>query len=134
MAPFYGSDVDPYTETLNRFEASLAKLSMDYVDLYLPLTPSQLACSGGYHGSRAILLLTDACSAVALKCCLPCRCAVRTHTLGHRYLLHWPVLDAHPACWRAFEKIFSDGRAKSIGVSNYTPCHLEWHARPPAWA
>lgn len=69
VAPFYGSDVDPYTETLNRFEASLAKLSMDYVDLYLPLTPSQLACSGGYHGSRAILLLTDACSAVALKCC-----------------------------------------------------------------
>ena len=54
MAPFYGSDVDPYTETLNRFEASLAKLSMDYVDLYLPLTPSQLACSGGYNGSRAI--------------------------------------------------------------------------------
>lgn len=27
--------------------------------------------------------------------------------------------------WRAFEKLYADGKAKAIGVSNYFPRHIE---------
>ena len=41
------------------------------------------------------------------------------------YLVHWPVPELRGDTWKALEKIYSDGRAKSIGVSNYTIHHLE---------
>ena len=38
------------------------------------------------------------------------------------YLIHWPVpeQDRYVEAWRAMEKIYADGRAKAIGVSNFT--------------
>ncbi|HKB85752.1 MAG TPA: aldo/keto reductase [Ignavibacteriaceae bacterium] len=41
------------------------------------------------------------------------------------YLIHWPVEGKRRESWRALEKIYSEGRAKSIGVSNYTIKHLK---------
>ncbi|WP_337063312.1 aldo/keto reductase [Kineococcus sp. G2] len=43
------------------------------------------------------------------------------------YLIHWPVpkADAYVDTWKAFEKIYADGRARAIGVSNFEPHHLE---------
>lgn len=65
-----------YDRALRAFDASLARLQMDYVDLYL---------------------------------------------------IHWPVPKAglYVETWRAFEKIYADGRARSIGVSNFTVAHLQ---------
>jgi 2,5-diketo-D-gluconate reductase A len=38
------------------------------------------------------------------------------------YLIHWPLprKDKYVESWRALEKIHADGRAKAIGVSNFT--------------
>ncbi|SCE29898.1 Aldo/keto reductase [Streptomyces sp. SolWspMP-sol7th] len=65
-----------YDSTLRAFDASLDKLGLDYVDLYL---------------------------------------------------IHWPCpsKDRYVDTWRAFEKLLSDGRTRAIGVSNFTPAHLE---------
>ncbi|AZM56706.1 oxidoreductase [Streptomyces sp. WAC 01529] len=43
------------------------------------------------------------------------------------YLIHWPMpaKDTYVDTYKAFEKIQADGRAKSIGVSNFLPEHLE---------
>ncbi len=43
------------------------------------------------------------------------------------YLIHWPVpsQDMFVETWKAFEKLQSDGKVKSIGVSNFKPAHLE---------
>ncbi|MFI0862849.1 aldo/keto reductase [Streptomyces smyrnaeus] len=42
------------------------------------------------------------------------------------YLIHWPMpdVDKYEDSWRAFEKIYADGRARAIGVSNFQPTHL----------
>ena len=42
------------------------------------------------------------------------------------YLIHWPVPfhGKYVETWRAFEKLYSDGRVRSIGVSNFEPNHL----------
>jgi len=42
------------------------------------------------------------------------------------YLIHWPVPSRglYVESWRALEKIRSDGLARSIGVSNFTPATL----------
>ena len=65
-----------YDSTLRAFDASLEKLGLDFVDLYL---------------------------------------------------IHWPVpaQDKYVDAWRAFEKIYAEGRARAIGVSNFQPAHLK---------
>ncbi len=42
------------------------------------------------------------------------------------YLIHWPTpaRDRYVDTYKAFEKIYAEGRAKSIGVSNFLPEHL----------
>jgi diketogulonate reductase-like aldo/keto reductase len=41
------------------------------------------------------------------------------------YLIHFPVSGKRKDSWRALEKIKSDGKAKSAGVSNFMVNHLE---------
>lgn len=41
------------------------------------------------------------------------------------YLIHWPVAGKYKDAWRALEKLYKDGRVKSIGVSNFQVHHLE---------
>jgi methylglyoxal/glyoxal reductase len=52
------------------------------------------------------------------------------------YLVHWPVEGLRRDTWRAMEQILADGKARAIGVSNYTIRHLDevlGHAKvPPA--
>ena len=65
-----------YDQTLAAFDESLAKLGLDYVDLYL---------------------------------------------------IHWPAprQDRYIDTYRALETLRADGRARSIGVSNFHPHHLD---------
>jgi len=65
-----------YDATLRAFDASLEKLGLEYIDLYL---------------------------------------------------IHWPLPSRgkYIDTFKAFEKIYADGRAKAIGVSNFYPEHLE---------
>ncbi|MGJ5892334.1 aldo/keto reductase [Streptomyces niveiscabiei] len=43
------------------------------------------------------------------------------------YLIHWPTpaRDLYLDTYKAFEKLYADGRAKAIGVSNFPVEHLE---------
>lgn len=41
------------------------------------------------------------------------------------YLIHFPVSGKRNDSWKALEKIKADGKAKSIGVSNFMVPHLE---------
>jgi 2,5-diketo-D-gluconate reductase A len=43
------------------------------------------------------------------------------------YLIHWPVpaKDLYVETWQALESIYADGRARAIGVSNFTREHLQ---------
>jgi diketogulonate reductase-like aldo/keto reductase len=41
------------------------------------------------------------------------------------YLLHWPNPPYRKEAWKALEKIYMDGKSRSIGVSNYYQNHLE---------
>jgi 2,5-diketo-D-gluconate reductase A len=65
-----------YDSALRAFDASLARLGLEYVDLYL---------------------------------------------------IHWPLpaRGQYVETYKALEKIYSEGRAKAIGVSNFEPRHLE---------
>ena len=50
------------------------------------------------------------------------------------YLLHWPVAGKRLDSWRALEKLYAEGRARAIGVSNFLVPHLEEllaHAKVP---
>jgi 2,5-diketo-D-gluconate reductase A len=42
-------------------------------------------------------------------------------------LIHWPVpsRDLYVSTWRTFEKLLGAGKARSIGVSNFKPAHLD---------
>lgn len=42
-------------------------------------------------------------------------------------LIHWPLpqRDEYVSTWRTFEKLHADGLARAIGVSNFTPAHLD---------
>ncbi len=40
------------------------------------------------------------------------------------YLIHWPV-ENYVESWKAMEKILASGKARSIGVSNFQPHHLD---------
>ncbi|HET7531142.1 MAG TPA: aldo/keto reductase [Mycobacteriales bacterium] len=42
------------------------------------------------------------------------------------YLIHWPMpaRDRYLETWRALEQVYADGRARAIGVSNFTVAHL----------
>jgi diketogulonate reductase-like aldo/keto reductase len=70
------NDRQGYDSTLRAFDESLARLRLDYVDLYL---------------------------------------------------IHWPVAgsETYRDTWRALIKLQQDGRAKSIGVSNFMVPHLQ---------
>jgi 2,5-diketo-D-gluconate reductase A len=43
------------------------------------------------------------------------------------YLIHWPMpgRDLYAETWRAFVRLREQGLARSIGVSNFTPEHIE---------
>jgi 2,5-diketo-D-gluconate reductase A len=43
------------------------------------------------------------------------------------YLVHWPLPahDLYVETWRALQRLAEDGRARAIGVSNFTPAHLQ---------
>jgi len=41
------------------------------------------------------------------------------------FLVHWPVEGLRHDTWRAMERILADGKARAIGVSNYTIRHLD---------
>ena len=41
------------------------------------------------------------------------------------YLIHWPVTAKRKDSWKALQKIYQEGRCRSIGVSNYLIRHLE---------
>lgn len=41
------------------------------------------------------------------------------------YLVHWPVAGKYKETWRALEKLYSDGRIRAIGVSNFLRHHLQ---------
>jgi 2,5-diketo-D-gluconate reductase A len=53
------------------------------------------------------------------------------------FLIHWPLPEVgFDDAWRALEKVYADGRARAIGVSNFQPHHLrrlhEEFTVPPA--
>ena len=43
------------------------------------------------------------------------------------FLIHWPLPEVRDfvETWRAFERIYAEGRARAIGVSNFQVPHLE---------
>lgn len=41
------------------------------------------------------------------------------------FLIHFPVTETRRPAWRRMEEIYTSGKAKSIGVSNYTIKHLQ---------
>lgn len=41
------------------------------------------------------------------------------------YLIHWPLENKRNESWKKLEKILESGKARAIGVSNFTVYHLE---------
>lgn len=43
------------------------------------------------------------------------------------YLIHWPTPDRnlYVDTWRAFERLYTEGRVKAIGLSNFQPEHIQ---------
>lgn len=42
-------------------------------------------------------------------------------------LIHWPLpaRDEYVSTWRTFAKLLAEGKTRAIGVSNFTPAHLQ---------
>jgi diketogulonate reductase-like aldo/keto reductase len=45
-------------------------------------------------------------------------------------LLHWPIAGKDREAWKAMEQLYHEGKARSIGVSNYLPHHLDALLQP----
>jgi len=71
-----------YDNTLRAFDASMKRLGLEYLDLYLIHTPA----------------------------------VAKWHS-------DWKEINL--STWKAFEKLYHDGRIRSIGVSNFLPHHLQ---------
>jgi len=41
------------------------------------------------------------------------------------YLIHWPVKGKYVDSWEVLERIYKEGRARAVGVSNFHVYHLE---------
>jgi methylglyoxal/glyoxal reductase len=41
------------------------------------------------------------------------------------YLIHWPGKDKYKDTWKALEKLYKEGKARAIGVSNFHVHHLQ---------
>lgn len=41
------------------------------------------------------------------------------------YLIHWPVKGEYVKSWKVLERIYKEGRARAVGVSNFHIHHLE---------
>lgn len=41
------------------------------------------------------------------------------------YLIHWPIKGKIKQTWKAMEELYFSGKARSIGVSNFLPHHIE---------
>lgn len=41
------------------------------------------------------------------------------------FLIHWPVKGKYKETWGAMEKIYEQGKARAIGISNFLPHHIE---------
>ena len=41
------------------------------------------------------------------------------------YLIHWPVAGKYTASWKVMESLYSEGRMRAIGVSNFHVHHME---------
>ena len=41
------------------------------------------------------------------------------------YLIHWPVKGKYVESWKILERIYKEGRARAVGVSNFHIHHLE---------
>lgn len=41
------------------------------------------------------------------------------------YLIHWPVTEIYLETWKALETLYSEGKVRAIGVSNFHTQHLE---------
>lgn len=48
-------------------------------------------------------------------------------------LLHFPVTETRDVSWKRLQQIHADGKAKAIGVSNYTIKHLEEMKKFDIW-
>lgn len=45
-------------------------------------------------------------------------------------LLHWPIAGKDREAWKALEQLYHEGKARSIGVSNYLPHQLDALIQP----
>ena len=41
------------------------------------------------------------------------------------YLIHWPVKGKYVESWKVLERIYKEGRARAVGVSNFHKHHLD---------
>jgi diketogulonate reductase-like aldo/keto reductase len=41
------------------------------------------------------------------------------------YLIHWPVRDKYMETWKALEEVYSQKKARAIGVSNFNAHHID---------